>query len=257
MKDKVLIGIIVVLTLVFIFEGVYLFSHWNKNNENGDLEVPNENNNAVDENPSEEENYVKIVNTREDAHQVVQEYEMVLNGEHKNFDVSFDIDEQEGYFEINATIGNENVFRIMNDFEEAPDNYISYINEYFNEDNFIIFSGADDVDYLIVETFFLPPANGIGMDYNFYNQNFEFIGALDVIVQGQSLQVEDESIFYNKERYEDYQIRSRIDNDKIYNLYQKDCLDDYIEERVYTINNNRLEYEVINTYQVFEVAGAC
>lgn len=164
MKDKVLIGIIVVLTLVFIFEGVYLFSRWNKNNENGDLEVPNENNNAVDENPSEEENYVKIVNTKEDAHQVVQEYEMVLNGEHKNFDVSFDIDEQEGYFEINATIGNENVFRIMNDFEEAPDNYISYINEYFNEDNFIIFSGADDVDYLIVETFFLPPANGIGMD---------------------------------------------------------------------------------------------
>ena len=145
----------------------------------------------------------------------------------------------------------------MNDFEEAPDNYISYINEYFNEDNFIIFSGADDVNYLIVETFFLPPANGIGMDYNFYNQNFEFIGALDVIVQGQSLQVEDESIFYNKERYEDYQIRSRIDNDKIYNLYQKDCLDDYIEERVYTINNNRLEYEVINTYQVFEVARAC
>lgn len=145
----------------------------------------------------------------------------------------------------------------MNDFEEAPDNYISYINEYFNEDNFIIFSGADDVNYLIVETFFLPLANGIGMDYNFYNQNFEFIGALDVIVQGQSLQVEDESIFYNKERYEDYQIRSRIDNDKIYNLYQKDCLDDYIEERVYTINNNRLEYEVINTYQVFEVAGAC
>lgn len=52
----------------------------------------------------------------------------------------------------------------MNDFEEAPDNYISYINEYFNEDNFIIFSGADDVNYLIVETFFLPPANGIGMD---------------------------------------------------------------------------------------------
>ena len=93
MKDKVLIGIIVVLTLVFIFEGVYLFSRWNKNNENGDLEVLNENNNAVDENPSEEENYVKIVNTREDAHQVVQEYEMVLNGEHKNFDVSFDIDE--------------------------------------------------------------------------------------------------------------------------------------------------------------------
>ncbi len=93
MKDKVLIGIIVVLTLVFIFEGVYLFSRWNKNNENGDLEVPNENNNAVDENPSEEENYIKIVNTREDAHQVVQEYEMVLNGEHKNFDVSFDIDE--------------------------------------------------------------------------------------------------------------------------------------------------------------------
>lgn len=93
MKDKVLIGIIVVLTLVFIFEGVYLFSRWNKNNENGDLEVLYENNNAVDENPSEEENYVKIVNTREDAHQVVQEYEMVLNGEHKNFDVSFDIDE--------------------------------------------------------------------------------------------------------------------------------------------------------------------
>lgn len=34
MKDKVLIGIIVVLIGVIAFEGIYLFNHWNRNSEN-------------------------------------------------------------------------------------------------------------------------------------------------------------------------------------------------------------------------------
>ena len=46
MKDKILIGIIVVLIGVIAFEGVYLFNHWTKDDDN-EVNSSNENEGAV------------------------------------------------------------------------------------------------------------------------------------------------------------------------------------------------------------------
>ena len=261
MKKNTILYVIIVILLIIIAIGATYIVVSNKNKT--EIQEPNSNERfPIEDEPIDEkeltlEDGVTLKNVNKKDNTVIQEYEMVLNGEKKTFEVNFNIEEQDGYFEINATIGDENVFRIMNDFEETPSDYINYIDKYFNEDNFIIFPGDDGVNYLIVETFFLPPANGIGVDYNFYNQDFDFIGKLDFIVQGQGLNVEDESIFYDTEGYENNQVRSKIEGNKIYHLYFEGCEPGDIEERVYRVENDQLKYEVINTYPVLGVAGAC
>ena len=191
---------------------------------------------------------------------------MVLNGEYHEFEIVFNVSEEydiPGYWTITSLIDDIYLFSVYYDNSDLiVHDYVEYIEKYFNENNFIVFSGTDGINYLIIQDYFLPPAGGVGIDYNIFNQNWDYIGDLSVIEQGQGLVLNDDSIWYqnnlNIDTAEDeYQIRSRIVNNQIYNLYFEGCYGGTMEERVYTINNNELEYEVINTYQVLEVAGAC
>ena len=245
MKNRVLIGIIIILIGVIVAEGVYLFTskEEKEENESNDDEIS--------------EDYVKLVNTREEDNQVIQEYEMVLNGEYQEFDITFEINVGEGYWDIDSTLGDSYLFSVWYD-TAPPNNYVDFIAQYFNENNLIIFPGIDGINYLIIQGYAFPPAGGVGIDYNIFNQNWDYIGNIAVIYQGQGVVLEDESVWYldnlNIDTVQDYnKIRSKIEGDKIYNLYYT-C--DYMEERVYTINNNKLEYEVINQYKILEAAGA-
>ncbi len=245
MKNRVLIGIIIILIGVIVAEGVYLFTskEEKEENESNDDEIS--------------EDYVKLVNTREEDNQVIQEYEMVLNGEYQEFDITFEINVGEGYWDIDSTLGDSYLFSVWYD-TAPPNNYVDFIAQYFNENNLIIFPGIDGINYLIIQGYAFPPAGGVGIDYNIFNQNWDYIGNIAVIYQGQGVVLEDESVWYldnlNIDTVQDYnKIRSKIEGDKIYNLYYT-C--DYMEERVYTINNNKLEYEVINQYKILEASGA-
>lgn len=245
MKNRVLIGIIIILIGVIVAEGVYLFTSKEEKEEN------ESNGNETSE------DYVKLVNTKEEDNQVIQEYEMVLNGEYQEFDITFEINVGEGYWDIDSTLGDSYLFSVWYDTDPL-NNYVDFIAQYFNENNFIIFPGIDGVNYLIIQGYAFPPAGGVGIDYNIFNQNWDYIGNLAVIYQGQGVVLEDESVWYldnlNIDTVQDYnKIRSKIEGDKIYNLYYT-C--DYMEERVYTINNNKLEYEVINQYKILEASGA-
>ena len=257
MKNKVLIGIIIVLVGVIIAEGVYLFTNKEDRKENNSsINIPKEEENESNENETSED-YVKLVDTREEDNQVIQEYEMVLNGEYQEFDITFEINVGEGYWDIDSTLGDSYLFSVWYD-TDSLNNYVDFIAQYFNENNFIIFPGIDGVNYLIIQGYAFPPAGGVGIDYNIFNQNWDYIGNLAVIYQGQGVVLEDESVWYldnlNIDTVQDYnKIRSKIEGDKIYNLYYT-C--DYMEERVYTINNNKLEYEVINQYKILEASGA-
>jgi len=245
MKNRVLIGIIIILIGVIVAEGVYLFTskEEKEENESNDDEIS--------------EDYVKLVNTREEDNQVIQEYEMVLNGEYQEFDITFEINVGEGYWDIDSTLGDSYLFSVWYN-TAPPNNYVDFIAQYFNENNLIIFPGIDGINYLIIQGYAFPPAGGVGIDYNIFNQNWDYIGNIAVIYQGQGVVLEDESVWYldnlNIDTVQDYnKIRSKIEGDKIYNLYYT-C--DYMEERVYTINNNKLEYEVINQYKILEASGA-
>ena len=69
--------------------------------------------------------------------------------------------------------------------------------------------------------------------------------------------MEDESVWYPNNLYIDdlkneKHIRCKIVDNSLYNLvYQVE----YVEERVYTVSNNQLEYNVINQYKVIEANG--
>ena len=266
MNNKVLIGIIIVLVGVIIAEGVYLFTSKKEENENNSyINIPKEEEEENESNDDEtSEDYVKLVNTKEEDNQVIQEYEMVLNGEYQEFDIIFEINEGEGYWDIDSTLGDSNIFAVWYD-TAPPNNYVDFIAQYFNENNFIIFPGIDGVNYLIIQGYREPPAGGPGLRYYIFNQ-WNSIGFLDVVYQGQGIFLEDESIWYPNNLFidslkDEKQIRSKIEGDRIYNLYYTceavgDDLQQNLEERVYTINHDKLEYEVINTYTDLEVAGA-
>ena len=265
MKNKVLIGIIIILIGVIIAEGVYLFTNKEDEKENNSsINIPKEEEEENESNGNEtSEDYVKLVDTREEDNQVIQEYEMVLNGEYQEFDITFEINENEYYWTIYSYVNSQLILSIFNDFEKSPDDWDNYIRQYFNEDNFIIFPGTDGINYLIIQDYSFPPAGGFSIGYKIFNQDWSYLGVLSVIENAQGIDVEDESIWYTDNlqldnNNEEYQVRSKIAGNKIYNLYY-DCsfYPDILEERIYTINNNKLEYEVINTYQVLGSSGAC
>ena len=120
MKNKVLIGTIIVLIGVIVAEGVYLFTNKEEGEENNSyINIPKEEEEENGSNDNEtSEDYVKLVNTREEDNQVIQEYEMVLNGEYQEFDITFEINEGEGYWDISSEIGENNIFSISNSYEE-------------------------------------------------------------------------------------------------------------------------------------------
>lgn len=264
MKNKVLMGITALLVGVIGFEIYYIFSY-SENSEkeksyiniSGEQENNKEEDLPLEDNPDKVEDYVKLVNTKENGNQIIQEYEMVLNGEKKEFDITFEINEGVGYWDIESTLGDSYLFSVWYD-TIPPNSYVDFIARYFNENNFIIFPGIDGINYLIVQDYSLPPAGGVGIKYNIFNQNWDYIGYLNVVYQGQSVVLENESVWYSNNFYidtldDDNKIRSEIEGNKIYNLYYT-C--DYMEERVYTINNNKLEYKVINQYEILETSGA-
>ena len=262
MKKNTIFYIIITILLIIIAVGITYIIMDNKNGE----KIPETNN--KEENNNEEETVLKDGVTLKDTYQkndsIIQEYEMILNNQQQSFNINFNILEQTGYFEIEASINNKQVFKIMNDFESTSDNYIEYISNYFNENNFYIVTGKDNKNYLVVLSYFLPPAGGPGLNYLVFNNDWNFIGQLDVIKQGQSLVLENEDIFYENKivtgllnNYPEEQIRSKIENNKIYNLYYDGCEEGMMEERIYSINNNKLEYTVINEYKVSLVSGSC
>ena len=66
MKNKVLIGIIIVLVGVIIVEGVYLFTSKEEEKENNSyINIPKEEENESNGNETSED-YVKLVNTKEE-----------------------------------------------------------------------------------------------------------------------------------------------------------------------------------------------
>ena len=267
MKNKVLIGIIIVLVGVLVAEGIYLFTSKEEEKENNSyINIPKEEEEDSESNGEILEDYVKLVNTKEEDNQVIQEYEMVLNGKYQEFIVEFSYEQEANHS------NSSNAVNYLNG--KLKDNIvyseirgemlsISYINSMFSSQNFIIIRG-EDKNYLAVATFEREDY-GDFMYYQIYNDHFDYIDSISLYVGNQSIennlgfdgyQNVFTDIYYLSEDY--YSVRSKIEDNHIYELAYV-CDDVYygiLEERVYTINNDKLEYEVINTYTDLEVAGA-
>lgn len=275
MKNGVLISVIVLLMGVIGFEVYYVFNHpKEKKQENSYINIPKEQGDKEDDLPLENnqdeiEDYVKLVNVRDEESKVIQEYEMVLNGEKQEFEVKFLISDSEnaiGYKQIVSEKDENNLF--LEDKVLELDSYTSYIQERFNENNFVIFEGKDK-NYLIIQTFVNLSEAWIGIDYLVYNEEGKKIGDFYVIYQGQSLFLNNNNVWYKTDdllnnyanlypkNMLDAQVRVRIEENNIYYLYHTGSCEELgtLEERVYTINNDLFEYKIINTYEVVNGAG--
>ena len=159
MKNKILIGIIVVLVGVIIFEGIYIFINWDKEAdpvENYTNMSGEDGNNFNDNTNEEEEDYVRLVDTREDGNQIVQVYEMVLNGVYQEFEIRFNCELNYG---INGDLDtyyvtakfNEALLYNIESYNQSDVFSISNINENFNANNFGIVIGDDNKSYLTIK----------------------------------------------------------------------------------------------------------
>ena len=125
MKNKVLIGIIIILVGVLVAEGIYLFTSKEDEKENNSyINIPKEEEEDSESNGEISEDYVKLVNTKEKDNQVIQEYEMVLNGKYQEFDITFEINIGEGYWDIGSILGDSYLFDVWYD-TDFPDNPLS------------------------------------------------------------------------------------------------------------------------------------
>ena len=127
MKNKVLIGIIIVLVGVIIVEGVYLFTSKKEEKENNSsINIPKEEKEENESNDNEtSEDYVKLVNTKEEDNQVIQEYEMVLNGEYQEFEIVFENTSNDDTTEVIGKFKDIQVYTYM----------LPYFDNEFNFDN--------------------------------------------------------------------------------------------------------------------------
>ena len=273
MKNKVLIGIIIVLCGVIIAEGVYLFTSKEEEKENN-INIPKEEEEDSELNGEISEDYVKLVNTKEEDNQIIQEYEIYMNNKTNKLLLNFHLFEEDRsdyiWFGLQGNYQNEEFYYLDRYSLQNNDSNIAngkeyvemselltvdFVNAVFNENNFILIKGIDDKTYLgvisKVDSVMYPDNSYLYI----YNDNFELIGSLLIFTKSQMVTFNDSQDHFNDDKYSlcnnDCQIRLNIQDDQIHVLYYNFyCTDNgnVIEERVYTIHDNNLEYEVVNSY---------
>lgn len=273
--------LIVVLCLIIIGEVVVIFLNSNQEvkPEDSNIHIPKEEENVnVDDS-------VTLKETRVENDSIIQEYSVVLNGKENMLIMRYNFEppiEENGNYEIIRGSFNTNTLY----YKEEPINSNLYndfnverINNSFNEDNFRLIKGSDNKNYLlvIVYNFYSRYLNN-GVDLYIFNDDLELVhGELNnytgcessvmTIKSGvTSLILEDDTSPWYTDVYQicdsedNCQINVKIENNQIYYLmpvldYHLENGYGLLEERVYTINNNELEYEVINTYTIVNGYG--
>ena len=101
------------------------------------------------------------------------------------------------------------------------------------------------------------------MNYNVYNNHLDYIDSIPLYVGNQSIENDlgfdcYQSVYgdiYDLET-DYYSFRAKIEENKIYALSYRYDNDYYLDEGIYTINNDKLNYELLNTYSGLIIAGA-
>lgn len=291
---KVLIIIIVLLSFGVIGFGIfYVATHdfsVDRNNDGPDNVELNEGTPEV-----EKENNVTLVSTEEIDGSFVQTYNIVMNGKEKTLEVEFlyrdnqDLKEQS----LTGEFSGATVYAYYDNYEDEADGFDeNMIASSFNENNFSFISGVNGESYLIIYTNIYDDGTGEEDKLFILNDDLEFVsndlvdyaGSSDTkgmtimsTYTGYTLE-NDEYPWYNDSfnactTPSNCYIDVKIEDNQIYYLVpvlntvseeaneddeeDNEEATDYgeLEERVYRINNNKLEYEVIQRYKITGVNG--
>ena len=198
-------------------------------------------------------------------YEMIQEYEVVLNGKEQNMNIIYTQEKDElGIETITGSLGNETVYLDMYDTpnEETAFN-INRINQNFNEQNFQIIKGSDNKSYLVIASMLNYPT-GIRMNYEIYNDNLNKLNQESIPLYtsmqciSNNLEIEpfeNEYVeLYNLNSDNScYRIRGKIENNQIYSLFYN--YDETLQYKVYTINNDKVEYRVLRTFENLIISG--
>lgn len=234
----------------------------------------------------------KLLSTESINDTIIQKYEVILNDKKQTLNVNYSYiyheknEDEDAYEEIVGKIDNNEVYYNTNILKENDLKKQTFtennINKEFNTNNFQIIQGTDNLDYFTIRTnnmngIYVAPTNGLYIFNdkleNLINNFSSYDGCTTnnyMIIKGgpTGLELENENAWYKdsyglcKSNEEWCHIGVKTENNKIYYLYPKvdfanmtDTYYGYLEERVYTINNNKLEYKTINNYKIIGAAG--
>ncbi len=273
---KVLIVLIVLISFGVIAFGIYFASTYEfENKQNHEKENIELNNNEINLIKNDD---IKLESILETESGIVETYKITINGLEKELSLTFtkEIDEENKVWSIKANYKDNLVYYYMESFidEENIETYNkNMIKNSFNESNFKFIKGKDDKNYLIIISNI--GNNLAGREEKMYilNQDLEFVNndLLDYAgnsnTYGMSIMSTYTSYKLGEVTYpwytdvfkicnnmSDCYINVKLENNKIYYLVPDKNYEN-LEERVYTLNNNKLSYEIINTYKIYDIYG--
>ncbi len=287
---KVVIIIVVLLSFGVIGFGILYVSTHDFNVER-DSEQPENvelNDGSLE---AEVKDQVTLEETKEIDGSFVQTYQIVINGLEKTLEVEFlyrdntDTNEQS----LTGDYNGATLYSYYETYQDEPTLYdASMIDRSFNENNFSFITGQDGKSYLLIHTNIYD--DGAGEEDKLYilNDSLEFVsndlvdyaGSSDVrgmtimsTYTGYTLE-NNESPWYSDDfnacqTPSNCYIDVKIEDNKIYYLVpvlkeideeaeeEEEEIQDYgeLEERVYTIRDSELSYEVIKRYKITHIAG--
>ena len=282
---KVLIIIVVLLSFGVIAFGIFYASTHDfgvdpKDDERSNVEL---NEGVVEVN---EDNSVTLVRTEEIDDSFVQTYHVVINGLEKTLEIEFlyrdntSLDQQS----LTGEYSGATLYAYYEDYETDASGFDeNMIASSFNEGNFSFIQGVDGESYLIIHTNIYD--DGAGEEDKLYilNENLEFVSN-DLVdytgseSQGMSIMSTYTTYTLENDEYPWYtdsfnacsspsncHINVRIEDNRIYYLVpvlnevsentEEETQDGELEERVYTIDDGVLSYEVIKRYTITGVSG--
>lgn len=291
---KVLIIIVVLLSFGAIGFGIYYASthdfgtNKRENHERENIEL-NEDSIEVKKDDS-----VTLVSTEEVDDSFVQTYKIVINNLEKTLEVEFLYrdNKEEKEQSLTGDYSGAVLYSYYENYEEEATLYdTSMIERSFNENNFSFITGQDGESYLVIHTNIYD--DGAGEEDKLYilNDSFEFVDN-DLVDYSGSNETHGMTIMstytgYTLENNEspwytdDFNacstpsncyINVKIEDNKIYYLApvlnevssdedeptdEEEEVQEFgnLEERVYTIRDGKLEYEVVKRYKIVGISG--
>lgn len=281
--EKNIYLVIILILVVVISCGITYILTINKNHEETKEPVDND---KKEETPNKEElileDGVTLKNTTMNNDTIIQEYEIILNGKKQNIKIIYTYQlNEDGSEMIEGKLNNEKIYSVLT-MNEIPNKDAIFdkdiIEKNFNEKNFSLIKGEDNKNYLTIynydSNFITPPTVGLYI----LNDNLDFIteGLVSndgcntkenfmTIASPVGYQLENnispwyENTFINFDNNLNQDINIKIENNQIYylvvNKRDSNTENNYgnLEERIYTINNNKLNYKIKNNYKIIEV----
>ncbi|MCM1052363.1 MAG: hypothetical protein NC483_00075 [Ruminococcus sp.] len=271
-EKYIYIVVIIILVAVISVGGTYIVMSNKNNNDNkeGKQEVINDDDNIISDS-------VKLIDVKQDGVNTIESLEITLNGKTKNMEIVYTADSFNDFCKFNIDGKYNDIFlyldRCKSDF---TGDLVTLIKDSFNEENYKIIKGKDNKNYLLIITNYdtvyvyndnLELISKDAIEDSYENSNSAFTTSnyyTNVVTKLDT----NKNVWYINENYcnkhsDAYggcNVVFKVEDNKIYYLALNITELNYtengygiLEERVYTINNNKLEYEVINSYEVLDI----